>query len=52
MGSVRVTAPNLSVVLVDAERNLLGVGGSVPGARGGLVLIREARKQRRTEAQR
>jgi large subunit ribosomal protein L3 len=40
-----VTSTNLKVVLVDAERNLLGVHGSVPGAKGGLVTIKEARKQ-------
>ncbi len=45
MGDDRVTAQNLKVVLVDAERNLLGVRGAVPGARNGLVLIKEARKQ-------
>ena len=45
MGNDRVTAQNLRVVLVDVERNLIGVVGSVPGPRGGLVLIREARKQ-------
>jgi len=45
MGSDRVTATSLKVVLVDSERNLIGVRGSVPGAKGGLVLIREARKQ-------
>ena len=45
MGDDRVTASGLKVILVDAERNLLGVRGSVPGAKGGLVLIREARKQ-------
>ncbi|MBP7227809.1 MAG: 50S ribosomal protein L3 [Longilinea sp.] len=45
MGDDRVTAQNVKIVLVDAERNLLGVCGSVPGARGGLVIIREARKQ-------
>ncbi|MBP1701650.1 MAG: rplC [Chloroflexi bacterium] len=45
MGSDRVTAQNLKVVLVDGERNLLGVRGAVPGAKGGLVLIRAARKQ-------
>ena len=45
MGDDRVTAQNLKVVLVDAERNLLGVRGSVPGARNGLVVIKEARKQ-------
>jgi len=45
MGNARVTVHNLKVVLVDAERNLLGVCGAVPGARGGLVVIKEARKQ-------
>jgi len=44
MGHERVTAQSLKVVLVDAERNLLGVHGAVPGPRGGLVTIREARK--------
>ena len=44
MGSDRVTAQSLKVVLVDPERNLIGVNGSVPGARGGLVLVKEARK--------
>jgi large subunit ribosomal protein L3 len=45
MGDDRVTAQNLKVELVDAERNLLGVRGSIPGARNGLVVIKEARKQ-------
>ena len=45
MGSERVTAQALKVVLVDAERNLLGVHGAVPGGKGGLVVIKEARKQ-------
>jgi len=45
MGSARVTSQNLKVALVDQDRNLLGVRGSVPGPRGGLVMIREARKQ-------
>jgi len=44
MGAVRVTAQNLEVVLVDPERNLLAVRGSVPGARDGLLLIRKAAK--------
>jgi len=44
MGSDRVTAQSLKVVLVDAERNLIGVSGSVPGGRGGLVMVQEARK--------
>ena len=31
MGSVRVTVQNLSVVRVDADKNLLLIKGSVPG---------------------
>jgi large subunit ribosomal protein L3 len=45
MGNDRVTSQNLKVSIVDAERNLLGVRGAVPGPRGGLVLIKEGRKQ-------
>jgi large subunit ribosomal protein L3 len=45
MGHERVTVQNLDVVLVDAERNLIGVRGAVPGPKGGVVLIREARKR-------
>jgi large subunit ribosomal protein L3 len=45
LGFERVTAQSLKVVLVDAERNLLGVNGAVPGSRGGLVVVKEARKQ-------
>jgi large subunit ribosomal protein L3 len=45
MGAARVTSSGLRVALVDAERNLLGVAGSVPGPKGGIVIIREARKQ-------
>jgi large subunit ribosomal protein L3 len=45
MGSDRVTSQNITVALVDAERNLLGVSGSVPGGKGTIVIIREARKQ-------
>lgn len=47
MGNDRVTIKNLKVVVVDAERNLLAVRGSVPGAKGGIVVIRESLKQRR-----
>jgi len=44
MGGTRVTAQNLRVELVDSERNLLAVRGSVPGAKGGLLMIKRARK--------
>jgi large subunit ribosomal protein L3 len=43
-GSERVTTLNLEVVKADGERNLLLVRGSVPGPRGGMVLIRDAVK--------
>jgi large subunit ribosomal protein L3 len=45
MGSERVTSQNLKVILIDSEKNLIAVNGSVPGAKGCLVMIKEARKQ-------
>lgn len=47
MGSDRVTTENLEVVVIDAERDLLAVRGSIPGANGGIVLIKPARPRRR-----
>lgn len=44
MGSVKHTTQNLTVVRVDAERNLLLVKGAVPGARGSSVVIKPAIK--------
>lgn len=44
MGNVKVTTQNLQIVKVDAERNLLLIKGSVPGAKGGLVIVRDACK--------
>jgi large subunit ribosomal protein L3 len=41
MGMDRVTAKNLTVVRVDAEKNLLILKGSVPGAGGGYLVIRK-----------
>ncbi len=46
MGAERVTTQNLQVVRVDAERNLLLVKGSVPGSKGGDVIVRPAVKAR------
>jgi len=46
MGNVRRTAQTLDVVRVDVDRNLLLVKGSVPGAKGGNVFIRNAIKAR------
>ena len=45
MGTHRVTVQNQMVAFVDVERNLIGIKGAVPGSKGGLVMIKEARKQ-------
>ena len=44
MGAVRRSAMNLEVVKIDAERHLIAIKGSVPGAQGGNVIIRPAVK--------
>ena len=44
MGNEKVTTQNLKVVQADTENDLLLVKGSVPGPKGGLVLIRNAVK--------
>lgn len=43
-GNERYTSMNLEVVRIDAEQNLIAVKGSVPGAKGGLVIIRSSVK--------
>jgi large subunit ribosomal protein L3 len=45
MGNERVKSENIRVVVVDPERNLIAVDGSVPGPKGGMVVIKPARKQ-------
>ena len=42
MGDERVTIKKLQVVRADPERNLLLVKGSLPGARGSLILVKKA----------
>lgn len=44
MGNERLTAQNLEVVKIDADRHLIAIKGAVPGAKGGLVIIRDAAK--------
>jgi large subunit ribosomal protein L3 len=46
MGGERVTVQGLKVVMVDPERNLIAVRGAVPGARNGLLMVRQGRKTR------
>jgi large subunit ribosomal protein L3 len=46
MGADRVTTHNLKVVQIDAENHLLILGGAVPGAPGGIVIVRRAIKRK------
>lgn len=43
-GNEQVTVLNLEIVKIDAEKNLVAVKGAVPGARGGIVFIRNSVK--------
>jgi large subunit ribosomal protein L3 len=45
MGAEMVTVQNLEVVRVDTDRNLLMIKGAVPGAKGGMVVVRSTVKQ-------
>jgi large subunit ribosomal protein L3 len=45
MGNERVTTQNLKVVKTDVERGLIMVEGSVPGAKGGWIMVRDAVKK-------
>ncbi len=39
LGHERVTVQNLSVVKVDAEKNIIAVKGAIPGPKGGIVVL-------------
>jgi len=43
-GNEKVTMQNLTVVKVDAEKNLLFVKGAVPGAKNGMVIVKDSVK--------
>ena len=45
LGTERVTVQNLSVVKVDVENNLIAIKGSVPGPKGGIVVIADSVKK-------
>ncbi len=40
MGNDRVTVKNLEIIKIDVDKNILLIKGAVPGARGGLLLIK------------
>jgi len=46
MGNVNRTTQNLEIVRVDIERNLLLIKGSVPGSKGGKVIVKKAVKSK------
>ena len=43
-GNEKLTVLNLEIVKIDAEKNLIAIKGAVPGARGGIVVIRNSVK--------
>jgi len=43
-GNDQVTILNLNVIKIDAENNLIAIRGAIPGAKGGVVFIRDSIK--------
>ena len=43
-GNEQITILNLAVVKIDADKNIIAVKGAVPGAKGGIVFIRDSVK--------
>ncbi|MCQ2480482.1 MAG: 50S ribosomal protein L3 [Clostridia bacterium] len=44
LGCERVTIQNLMVAKIDADNNLVAIKGAIPGPKGGIVVIRDAKK--------
>ena len=44
MGNKKITVQNLKVERIDAEKNLIFVKGAVPGAKGGLLFVKNTVK--------
>ena len=43
-GNEQVTVQNLKVVKIDSEKNLIAIKGAIPGAKDGIVFIRDSIK--------
>ncbi len=43
-GNEQVTVQNLKIVKIDSEKNLIAVKGAIPGAKDGIVFIRDSIK--------
>jgi large subunit ribosomal protein L3 len=52
MGNETVTVPNLEVLQILPDDNAIVISGAIPGAKGGIVIVKHAAKHRRTEAER
>lgn len=50
MGAERVTQQGVQIFRVDADRNIIIIKGSVPGPRGGLVIVKRTSKGSRESA--
>lgn len=44
LGVEKVTVQNLDIITLDAEKNIIAVRGSIPGPKGGLVIIKNSVK--------
>jgi large subunit ribosomal protein L3 len=42
LGHVQVTTKNLKISLIDADNNVIGIAGAVPGPRKSIVLVKES----------
>ena len=43
-GNEQVTVLNLTIVKIDSEKNLIAIKGAIPGAKNGIVFIRDSVK--------
>ncbi len=43
-GNEQVTVQNLKIVKIDSEKNLIAIKGAIPGAKNGIVFIRDSVK--------
>lgn len=50
MGDERVTTRSIEVVSIDKDKGLLVLKGPVPGANGGMVMVRPAVRLNRKKA--
>lgn len=47
LGVDKVTVQNLEIIKIDAEKNIVAIKGAIPGAKGGLVIIKNSVKAKR-----